>query len=857
MEPEERTDERQFQPTEERRSRDPSAASLLELVELLQIDATRRLDPKTRGEKGQFLTPLPVASFMASMFDLEPLRGSLRLLDAGAGIGSLSAAFVARVSSEHSARKLDVIAYETEPLFIPCLEQVYSACRQLCESNGIEFGFKIHRKDFISAAVSSLEGGLFVDRWPEPFEATILNPPYRKIRSDSPERLALRRVAIETSNLYSAFLSLALKMLRPDGEMVAITPRSFCNGPYFRPFRKLLLNEAALRRIHVFERRDRLFSDDEVLQENLIFHAVKGGKPERKVIISTSEHQSDREISSRQVAYDEVVRPRDPESFIHVTADDLERQISERMEGFRHSVDDLDLSVSTGRVVDFRAERFLRDKPQGGTVPLIYPECLKDGSIQWPKVGGRKPSALLLSRESRDLLVPAGDYVLVKRFSAKEERRRVVAAVFRAKQAPPEGVGFENHLNYFHQHGGGLPIALAQGLAIFLNSTLVDMYFRQFSGHTQVNATDLRKLRYPSREALEALGSRIRKRLPRQEELDRLIREELLEMADDPRSPLAAEAKRKISEALHILKEIGLPSEQQNERSALTLLSLLDLKADTLWSEAGSPKRGITQMMDFFSEHYGKKYAPNTRETVRRFTVHQFVQAGFIIPNPDEPSRPTNSPNTVYQVEPAALDLLRMYGTGRWRKELKKYLTCVETLSRRYARDRSMRMIPVRVAEGTTIKLSPGGQSVLVKRILDELCPRFTPGAKVIYIGDTGDKWAYFDAEALKALGVRVEQHGKMPDLVVHDENRNWLVLIEAVTSHGPVNPKRRTELNELFKGSNAGLVFVTAFLDRKTLPKYLRDVAWETEVWLAEAPSHMIHFNGERFLGPYEEPNE
>ncbi len=827
---------------------------MLELVELLRIDATRRLDPDTRAQKGQFLTPTPLARFMASMFEVEP-AASVRLLDAGAGIGSLSAAFAACASGKRRIRKLEVVAYETEHMLLPYLEQVYAACRQLCESAGVGFSFEIHEEDFISSVVSALRGDLFTRADFEPFDATILNPPYKKIRSDSPERLLLREVGIETGNLYSAFLSLALKMLREDGEMVAITPRSFCNGPYFRPFRKLLLSEAALRRIHVFERRDRLFGDDAVLQENLIFHAVKGARPSRKIVISTSLDQGDDEQPQRVVPYEEVVRPGDHDSFIHLATDDLEQEISRRMEQLGRGLDDLGLMVSTGRVVDFRAANLLRDKPTIGTVPLIYPECLRNGYVTWPKPGGRKPCALFLARETGDLLVPVGNYVLVKRFSAKEERRRVVAAVFRAKQAPADGVGFENHLNYFHQDGKGLPVTLARGLAAFLNSTLVDLYFRQFNGHTQVNAADLRKLRYPSREALESLGSRVGGGFPRQEELDGLIREELLDMAEDPKSPLAPEAKRKISEALQVLRELGLPREQQNERSALSLLSLLDLKPDTPWADAGAPPRGITQMMEFFGEHYGKRYAANTRETVRRFTVHQFVQAGLIVPNPDEPERPTNSPNTVYQVVPAALGLLRAYGTSHWREDLKRFLADVETLSKRYARERSMRMVPVRVAEGETVELSPGGQNILVRKILDELVPRFMPAAKAIYVGDTGKKWAYFDAVALEELGVKVEEHGKMPDVVVHDQKRNWLVLIEAVTSHGPVNPKRHAELKKLFYGSKAGLVFVTAFLDRKTLVKYLRDVAWETEVWLAETPTHMIHFNGERFLGPYEEP--
>jgi len=314
----------------------------------------------------------------------------------------------------------------------------------------------------------------------------------------------------------------------------------------------------------------------------------------------------------------------------------------------------------------------------------------------------------------------------------------------------------------------------------------------------------------------------------------------------------AKKIERKIRKTLEVLEALGFPRQQQNERSALTLLSLLDLKPDDAWEGASDPLLGITPMMEFFAKHYGKRYAPNTRETVRRQTVHQFVQAALILPNPDKPARPTNSPKAVYQIEPSALKLLREFGKPGWVAHLREYLLTVETLKGLYDRERDTRRIPVKLATGSEIKLSPGGHNVLVKKIIDEFCPIFTPGAHVIYVGDTQTKWAYFDPDVLEGLGVKIEEHGKMPDVVVFYEEKNWLVLIEAVTSHGPVNPKRRQELKDLFAESEAGLVYVTGFLDRRTMIKYLDDISWETEVWIASSPTHLIHFNGERFLGPY-----
>ncbi|MFA5180224.1 MAG: BsuBI/PstI family type II restriction endonuclease [Syntrophales bacterium] len=312
--------------------------------------------------------------------------------------------------------------------------------------------------------------------------------------------------------------------------------------------------------------------------------------------------------------------------------------------------------------------------------------------------------------------------------------------------------------------------------------------------------------------------------------------------------------EQKIHEAMDIIKALGFPRQQLNERSALTLLSLLDLKPADRWRDAGNPLLGITPMMEYFEKHYGKRYAPNTRETVRRQTVHQFVQAALIVPNPDKPSRPTNSPKAVYQIEPSALKLLREYGKRGWKKRLREYMQTVESLNVLYAREREKDRIPLTLANGQKIRLSPGGHNALVKKIIDEFCPVFTPGGLIVYVGDTSNKWAYFDAAILQRLGVEIEEHGKMPDVVVYHGGKNWLVLVEAVTSHGPVNPKRRQELKVLFAGSKAGLVFVTAFLDRHKMMKYLDDISWETEVWVADSPTHLIHFNGERFLGPYEE---
>jgi len=206
----------------------------------------------------------------------------------------------------------------------------------------------------------------------------------------------------------------------------------------------------------------------------------------------------------------------------------------------------------------------------------------------------------------------------------------------------------------------------------------------------------------------------------------------------------------------------------------------------------------------------------------------------------------------VYRIEQGALELMRLYGSKEWKTSLPTYLASRGSLAEQNAQERLMQRIPLALSEGRTLTLSPGGQNVLVEEIMSQFCSRFTPGADPIYVGDTGKKDAFFDRAKLADLGVTIEEHGKMPDVIVFYRDKDWLVLIEAVTSHGPVNPKRRRELQTLFAGSRVGIVYVTAFLSRQAMVKYLSDIAWETEVWVAESPSHLIHFNGERFLGPY-----
>ena len=308
----------------------------------------------------------------------------------------------------------------------------------------------------------------------------------------------------------------------------------------------------------------------------------------------------------------------------------------------------------------------------------------------------------------------------------------------------------------------------------------------------------------------------------------------------------------KVREAIDVLAQFGLPRAQLNERTAYCLLALLNLTEEKQWTKATDPLVGITPMMDFARNNYGADYAPNTRETFRRFSMHQMVQAGIVLYNPDMPDRPTNSPKAVYQISPAALQVVKAYKTRTWSRKLAAFKKSVSTLVEQYAQERQMDMVQVRVRDGQAISLSPGKHNDLIRLIIEDMAPRFMPGATLVYIGDTGDKWGFFDRELAAQLGLNVEEHGKMPDVVLWYEAQKWLVLVESVTSHGPVDSKRHIELKTLFASASADTVYISAFPDKRTFARFASDVAWETEVWVADNPTHMVHFNGSRFLGPY-----
>lgn len=459
-----------------------------------------KLDPINKSKFGQYMTSNVIAEFMASLF--SDINADTRLLDCGAGIGSLTVAATKKLKNISS-----VELWEIDPIMQDQLE---------LNMQTLQVPFSIYKQDFIFGAVENL-----LSNKGERYTHAIINPPYKKINSNSAHRKELRKVGIETVNLYSAFLALTILLMESEGQIVAIIPRSFCNGPYYKPFRELILKECSIEHIHIFESRDTAFKDDDVLQENIIIKLVKG-KQTLSVEISQSTNQNFNDYQSKAIPFSEVIKPNDPELFLRINTNNQSQDENNKI--FSDQLSELGLAVSTGPIVSHRMREFLEQDPQTDTVPLFYPHHFVNKQLQYPK-DHKKPNAIRFAPETQKWLMPNnGFYVIVRRFSAKEEKRRIVANVINPNEIDKEWIGFDNCWNVFHIKKHGFDYETAMGLACFLNSTVLDDYFRIFSGHTQVNATDLRNMKYPSLENLRILGNKYEVEMS-QEQIDKLVEE--------------------------------------------------------------------------------------------------------------------------------------------------------------------------------------------------------------------------------------------------------------------------------------------------------------------------------------------
>ena len=508
--------------------------NIWEYAERLSEWYTVTCDAQNRKLKGQFFTPNQVSKFMASLFEVK--HNTIHLLDPGAGTGVLTAAFCeCLLAYSVKNRTLTIDAYENDHNLLPLLDKVLEVCKTKLAEKGCKVEYNIYGQDFILHNVERSKKAISLwvnNRDNTLYDFIICNPPYYKLNKDSSQSTVMSELNSGQPNIYALFMALSASMLKSDGEMVFITPRSFCSGLYYKKFRGWLLNNIQLTNIHIFESRKDIFDKDGVLQENIIIKAKKGKKENKyaKISITNSENKSFKKLRKNKVRYSDVIYHKNGDTFIRIPTSSLDVEILHTLDAWPNTLKDLGLEISTGPVVPFRAEKYLLPEftKNQDAAPLIWMHNFQDMKVVWPLKKNHKESAIKICRETKSLLLPVKNYVLVKRFSSKEQKRRLYGAVLLESEFPHEIVGLENHVNYIHKLNGNLSLYESLGIAAILNTTIVDNFFRSLNGNTQVNATDIRSLPLPDVQDITEIGKLVYKLLPESNyELDNIVAKKL------------------------------------------------------------------------------------------------------------------------------------------------------------------------------------------------------------------------------------------------------------------------------------------------------------------------------------------
>ena len=735
---------------------------------------------------GQFLTPPSVARYMAKQ--LGQIQDGALLLEPAIGSGVLVCAVIEQLIAENRTLEISITAYEIDKELCEISRDVLRAASKQAEQKGIKINWHVLEEDFVMACLPGNEQpSLFGanESKQRTFTHIISNPPYFKLNVEDRRVKAVYGKLNGHTNIYSLFMALSAKLLLLKGKASFIVPRSFCSGVYFSEFRRDLLRDVTPYALHVFQSRNDVFKGDAVLQENVIFSFEKLSQPQSHRywagninISSSSDYKNlDEGVISRKVSFKHFLNDHDGLLLFRVPTGILDEQVLDAVDKWDGSLEKYGFQVSTGRVVPFRVKELLKEKIKNdnGTVPLLWMQNVKPYQTQYPLDKFDKPQAILANDPS--LLVPNANYILLRRFSAKEDKRRLISAPFIGEEFEFEQIGFENHLNVIFRRKGIFSTSEVIGLSAILNSAIVDRYFRIVNGNTQVNAAELRILPLPPLDVLKNIGEKLQQVNDYEhEKVDNLIFSTLWEsnlLTEE--FPMIQETRitmGKIEQAQEILEAIGLPTAQQNEISALTLLALAQLSEKNAWKDATNPMFRVHDILIEIKQKYGREYAENSRETVRRRVLHQFEQAGIVIRNADDPTRPTNSGLTNYMLSGVVLDVIRAYGSPKWKSKVKNFSDQQGRLLDVYRKAREQIKIPLKVAEGKVYKLSPGKHNKLEVAIVEEFGPRFAPGAKLIYFGDTAKKTFILDETIFKKLNIPVSEHGKFPDVILYDSKK-------------------------------------------------------------------------------------
>ncbi len=468
-----------------------------------------------RKERGQVFTPPEVALFMANLFGA--IAGEYVLLDPGAGIGTLTAAFCERIGKLRSPRHVTAHVFENDTQLIPLLKRNLDNCRRVLSESGHAFQYVLHAEDFILATSHGLNGQQLFDGTGFNLECNgvIMNPPYYKLRKDSVHAKLMERIVHGQPNIYAFFMALAARLLKQNGEIVAITPRSFCNGLYFRGFRRWYFDRVALDQIHIFESRTDTFKHSNVLQENIITKVHQPGSRSDTITVTASFGADlTNGLQRSEFPSSDIIDDSSGDCVIRIPEHKDDREIMQLVESLPLRFTETSLRISTGPVVLFRASEFLlADASDKNAVPLLHPHNVKSFATLWPLAKNGKHKAFTCCEESLRLLVPTKNYVLIKRFSSKEEKRRLTAACLFKADFPFSYVGIENHVNYVYHAERDLTEDEVFGIAALFNSTLIDRYFRTIRGNTQVNATEIRSMNFPEIRLLSRIGKQVRHNL--------------------------------------------------------------------------------------------------------------------------------------------------------------------------------------------------------------------------------------------------------------------------------------------------------------------------------------------------------
>ncbi|MBU1200727.1 Eco57I restriction-modification methylase domain-containing protein [Patescibacteria group bacterium] len=479
---------------------------------------------------GQYFTPQVIAELIAKNFSEFNCSQVLKILDPGAGAGILSNMLCERISTwKHKPNRIELIAYEIDKTLIPVLRKSFSYLKDWLENKNISLIFSIHDSDFVlengDILNQTLQQSLFGKKNFEEFDLIIANPPYFKISKSDPRAKATSSVIHGQPNIYALFMAIAASLLKENGQLGFITPRSYASGLYFKKFRQNFFNQITPVSIHIFESRDKAFNKDGVLQENVILHGKKDSTIDRqnhKVKISSCDGLSDiNNVNMIEIPLAEIIAPEN-DYILHIPTKITQREIVKIVKSWKHNLHSLGLDVSTGPIVPFRVSDILGEYPSEQSAPLLWLHNVTTMHVSWP-IKSRKPQYVKISQSAEKFLVPNVNYVLVRRFSAKEEKKRLVAAPLLSKILKSKFVGIENHINYIYRKIGELSETEALGLAAILNSSLLDSYFRIFNGNTQVSATELRNLPLPTLRVIERVGSFVKSNDLNQQETEEKV----------------------------------------------------------------------------------------------------------------------------------------------------------------------------------------------------------------------------------------------------------------------------------------------------------------------------------------------